>query len=81
MSMETPINPIAAVTPFDPYPYYKDLVAKKPLYYDDALSMWIASSAKAVTAVLSSELCQVRPTTEPIPKALLHSPAADILGI
>ena len=80
MPMDTPKNPIAAVIHFNPYPYYTDLVAKKPLYFDDALGMWIASSAKAVTAVLTSELCQVRPTTEPIPKALLDSPAADIFG-
>lgn len=78
--METPVHPIAAVIHPNPYPYYAQLVAENPLYYDDALGMWIASSAEAVTEVLTSELCQVRPTNEPIPKALLNSPAADIFG-
>src|SRR5262249_43265475 len=50
----------------------------RPLYYDDKLGLWVASSARIVTAVLTSELCKVRPATEPIPKALLGSPAAEI---
>lgn len=73
-----PQNPIAAVTHPDPYPFYAELVANKPLYYDEALNLWIASSADAVNAVLTNPLCRVRPTSEPVPKALLGSPAADI---
>src|SRR5436190_15342527 len=73
-----PLNPIAAVTHPDPYPYYADLVARMPLYYDAELRLWIASSADAVTAVLTSDLCLVRPPTEPIPKALLGSASAEI---
>ncbi len=78
--MEALLSPISAATHTNPYSYYAQLVTKNPLYYDDELGMWIASSAKAVTAVLTSELCRVRPTTEPVPKALLNSPAADIFG-
>lgn len=75
-----PEHPIAAVTHPDPYPYYADLVASKPLYRDATVGMWIASSAGAVTAVLTSELCRVRPLAEQVPKTLLGSPAADIFG-
>ncbi len=71
-------NPVQAATHPDPYSYYRDLVAQRPLYYDDSLKLWVASSASAVTAVLSSDLCRVRPTAEPVPKALLNSHAADI---
>ena len=71
-------DPITAVVHPDPYAYYANLVAHKPLYYDDRLSLWVASSASAVTDVLTSELCRVRPATEPVPEALLGSPAADI---
>lgn len=78
--MPNPPNPIAAVTHPDPYPYYAELVATKPLYYDDALGLWVASSAEAVAAVLSSPLCLVRPPAEPVPRALLGSPAAEIFG-
>jgi cytochrome P450 len=75
---DVPRDPIAAVTHRDPYPYYARLVAEKPFYRDEALGLWVASSAAAVTAVLTSDLCRVRPPAEPVPKALLESPAADI---
>ena len=75
-----PRDPIAAVTHRDPYPYYARLVAETPFYRDEALGLWVASSAAAVTAVLTSDLCRVRPPAEPVPKALLGSPAADIFG-
>jgi cytochrome P450 len=73
-----PQDPLAAVTHPDPYAYYSYLVAHKPLYYDHALGFWVAAGAQAVTAVLTDNLCRVRPTSEPVPRALLGSPAADI---
>ncbi|MGI8687592.1 MAG: cytochrome P450 [Thermomicrobiales bacterium] len=73
-----PTDPIAAVTHPDPYPYYADLVARKPLYHDVALKLWVASSADAVTAVLTSDLCRVRPPTEPVPAALQGTPSGEI---
>src|SRR5713101_6631470 len=76
--MTRPDNPIDAVTHLDPYPYYAELVAHQPIYRDEALGLWVASSAAAVNAVLHSELCRVRPPAEPVPKALLGSPAAEI---
>src|SRR5713101_9092331 len=76
--MTRPDNPIDAVTHLDPYPYYAELVAHQPIYRDDALGLWVAASAAAVNAVLHSDLCRVRPPAEPVPKALLGSPAADI---
>lgn len=76
--MNPPSDPIAAVTHPDPYPFYADLAARKPLYRDEALQMWVASSTEAVTAVLTSDLCRVRPPSEPVPAALLGSPAGEI---
>jgi hypothetical protein len=73
-----PQNPIVAVTHFDPYPYYADLMASKPIYWDETVGLWVASSAAAVTGVLISNLCRVRPPTEQVPRALLGSSAADI---
>jgi cytochrome P450 len=80
MTITFPSDPIAAVTHPDPYPYYADLVARKPIYRDETLGLWVASSAKIVSAVLKSEICRVRPLAEPIPRLLLGSPAADIFG-
>jgi len=75
-----PANPIAAVTHPDPYPYYRELVARTPLYRDEALGLWVAASADAVTAVLTSPLGRVRPAAEPVPAAIVASPAADVFG-
>lgn len=78
MRIHPPHNPIEAATHPDPYPYYTDLVAHRPLYWDETITCWIASSATTVTAVLTNPLCRVRPPAEPVPAALLNSPAADI---
>jgi cytochrome P450 len=78
--MDWPRDPIAAVTHLDPYPFYAELAAHRPLYRDDGLSLWVASSAAAVTAVLASDLCRVRPPAEPVPRALLGSPAGELFG-
>ncbi|HEX4497639.1 MAG TPA: cytochrome P450 [Thermoanaerobaculia bacterium] len=78
--MDWPRDPIAAVTHPDPYPFYAELVAHRPLYRDETLSLWVASSAAAVTAVLASDLCRVRPPAEPVPRALLGSPAGELFG-
>jgi cytochrome P450 len=75
-----PADPIKAATHPDPYRYYARLVSEQPFYRDPSLGMWVASSADAVTAVLTHEACRVRPVTEPIPKALLGSPAGEIFG-
>ncbi len=80
MTLSPPANPIAAVTHPDPYPYYADLVARQPLSRDETLGLWVATSAANVTAVLTSDLVQVRPAAEPVPRALLGSPAGDIFG-
>lgn len=78
MTEPFPSDPIAAVTHPDPYPYYADLAARAPLAWDATLGLWVAASAEAVTAVLTSDLCRVRPPSEPVPRALLGSPAAEI---
>jgi cytochrome P450 len=80
MSITFPTDPIVAVTHPDPYAYYADQVAHHPIYRDETLGLWVASSANAVSAVLTSAICRVRPLSEPIPTALLGSPAADIFG-
>lgn len=80
MSQAFPADPVAAVTHGDPYPYYAGLVARAPFECHERLGLWVAASAEAVTAVLTSDLCRVRPVAEPVPKALLGSSAADIFA-
>ncbi len=76
--MPPPRNPIDAVTHPDPYPYYANLVANRPIYRDETAGFWVASSAATVTAILTSDLGRVRPPMEPVPTMLLDSPAADV---
>ncbi len=78
--MTPPASPIAAATHPDPYPYYREMVATRPLHRDEGLGLWVAASAEAVTAVLTSPLVRVRPAAEPVPEALRGSPLAEIFG-
>jgi cytochrome P450 len=73
-------DPIAAATHVDPYPYYASLVAGGGLHRDERLKLWVASSATHVSATLTSERCRVRPPAEPVPAALLGSPAGDVFA-
>jgi cytochrome P450 len=75
-----PLDPIAAVTHRDPYRYYQVLLAERPFYRDDALGLWVASSAASVTSVLEDKACRVRPPAEPVPHAVAGSPAGEIFG-
>lgn len=77
---QDPPNPIAAVTHRDPYPYYARLAAERPIYHDESLGLWVASSAGAVAAVLASDLCGVRPPAEPVPAKLQGTSAGDLFG-
>src|SRR5262249_38391095 len=54
------------------------LAARKPLYRDESLGLWVATGAEAVSAVLASEICRVQPPAEPVPRALVGSPAGEI---
>jgi hypothetical protein len=75
LAVDRPTDPLTTVTHPDPYPYYGDLAATRPFDRDDTLGMWVACSAAAVTDVLTSPACVVRPPAEPVPRALLGSRA------
>jgi cytochrome P450 len=78
--MNREINPLSAATHPAPYGCYATLAAEKPFYWDDELEMWVASSADAVRATLSSDICSVRPVDEPAPEAIAGSPAGDVFA-
>ena len=75
-----PETPLAAVTHPNPYPFYAALVEERPLYLDAELGLWVASSARAVGAVLESARCRVRPVGEPVPTHLRESAAGFVFG-
>ena len=41
----------------DPYPYYGRLARERKFFRDEVNGWWVAASAAAVNAVLTSELC------------------------
>lgn len=75
-----PTDPIAAVTHADPYPYYAALARERPLYRDDTLNLWVASSPQAIAQVLAHPAARVRPPAEPVPRGLCPGPAGALFG-
>jgi len=74
------MNPISAATHADPYPYYAELRTAGGLTFHPDLKLWVASSARAVCAVLAHAECRVRPTQEPVPKAIAGNTAGKVFG-
>ena len=74
------MDPIIAATHADPYPYYAQLRDAGALAFHQGLNLWVASSARAVAAVLEHPDCHVRPTDEPVPKALAGGMAGSVFG-
>ncbi|MHC8367149.1 cytochrome P450 [Pseudomonas sp. ZT5P21] len=74
------MDPVIAATHADPYPYYAQLRAQGGLVFHQGLQLWVASSAKAVAAVLAHPDCHVRPTHEPVPKAIASGWAGKVFG-
>jgi hypothetical protein len=67
------LTPLTAAFAQGPYPYYRQLVAQRPLYFDGEIAMWVASGAAAVDAVLEDAALGVRPGAQPVPPAMLGS--------
>jgi cytochrome P450 len=80
MTESEPGSPVAAVVHDDPYPYYARLRREKPLYFDEGLGVWVASTASVVQAALSDPALHVRPPGEPVPRALVGTPAGEVFA-
>lgn len=74
-----PASAIAAVTSADPYSYYARL-RETPLFFDAGLGAWVASSAETVEQAFAHPALRVRPPAEPVPKALLGTPAGEVFA-
>lgn len=76
-----PSDPVAAVTHADPYPYYAALRNGPPLAWNDTLRLWVATRADTIADLLSAhETLRVRPAAEPVPRAIVGSPAGEVFG-
>ncbi|KNH29802.1 cytochrome P450 [Pseudomonas syringae] len=74
------MDPIIAATHADPYPYYAQLRAEGGLVFHQGLKLWVASSARAVAAVLTHPDCHVRPSHEPVPQLIAQGMAGKVFG-
>ncbi|MFN1140959.1 cytochrome P450 [Serratia quinivorans] len=68
---------IAAVTSEDPLADYMQMV---PMAFQPDLQCWVAAYPAAVREILHSSDFGVRPAHEPVPAALLNTPAQPIFG-
>ncbi len=75
-----PAHVRAAPSHADPYPFYARLVSGKPIYREGVAGPWVAVSAAAANAVLTSRLCLTRPLVNRVPEPLVGTPVAEIFS-
>ncbi|RYF34686.1 MAG: cytochrome P450 [Comamonadaceae bacterium] len=76
-----PVDPVAAVTHADPYPFYAALRDGPPLVWNERLRIWVASRADVIETLLQRhDVLRVRPVAEPVPRAIAGSPAGEVFG-
>ncbi|MGR4870400.1 cytochrome P450 [Variovorax sp. LARHSF232] len=81
MNPQDPIpHPVAAAAHPDPYPYYAQLRGGPPLAYNEPLRLWVASRAEVVMEVLGHPALRVRPPAEPVPRAMVGTPAGELFS-
>ncbi|AZO41419.1 cytochrome P450 [Mesorhizobium sp. M7D.F.Ca.US.005.01.1.1] len=80
MVTDEPTHVRAAAAHADPYPFYARLVSGEPIYREGPAGPWVAVSAAAVNAVLTSPLCLTRPAVSPVPEPLIGTPVAEIFS-
>jgi cytochrome P450 len=74
------MNPVTAVCQPDPYPYYAELVARRPSYLDDELNAVVLSSAELIRSALAEPALRVRPVDQPVPAGIAGTPAGAVFG-
>ena len=78
VSINQPLEPVDAVSHNDPYPYYANLAGSGDFFWEPSLGLWVAASAGAAREALNSDLCRVRPLSEPVPALIQGSASGEI---
>ena len=78
--LKNPIDPVAAVSHPDPYPYYAALRAQSGVHWSADRKVWALVNAPLVTAAFNMEQAKVRPPSEPIPAFLHGTHAGTVFG-
>ncbi|HET6828808.1 MAG TPA: cytochrome P450, partial [Ramlibacter sp.] len=77
---QQPRDAVQAATHPDPYPWYRSLRETQPLAYDPSVKLWVAADARTVLEALAHPQLRVRPPAEPVPAALVGSPAGEVFA-
>lgn len=78
--MNPPRNALAAPSHPQPYAWYAQLRGEQPLFFDDALQLWVASGAAVVREAFAQPALRVRPAGEPVPRALIGRPVGEVFA-
>lgn len=78
--MTVPLDPLAAATHPDPYPYYERLAQELDPVFDASAGAWIAANAPLVEAVFRHESARVRPPGKPVPDNLAGSATGSVFA-
>lgn len=78
--MEDPRDVLQAPTHPDPYPWYARLRRERPLFFDDALGLWVVAAPALAREALREPRLRVRPPAEPVPRALAASLTGEVFA-
>jgi cytochrome P450 len=78
--LQYPVDPIAAVTHPDPYPFYAALRAEAGLHWFAERKVWAVVNRPLVSAAFNMEHAKVRPPNEPVPAFLEKTRAGAVFG-
>ncbi len=73
-----PHDIFAALTHADPAPFYPRLRARAALYRDESSGLWVAVCSDAILTAFGHPGLRVRPSQEPVPRALLGTAAGEV---
>jgi cytochrome P450 len=75
-----PRNAVEAVVHPDPYTYYAGLRERSPLFFDQGLGLWVASTYAVIDEALRHPALHVRPPGEPVPRGLVGTPVGEVFA-
>jgi cytochrome P450 len=75
-----PEHILAAPSHPQPYGWYAELRQARPLFFDEALGVWVASGAERVRSALLHPDLRVRPPAEPVPQALRGTAVGEVFA-
>lgn len=80
MTEPYPTDPLQAAAHANPYPYYAELRKEARVFKDATTGLWVVARHDTVHAVLGDARLTVRPSTEPVPRAIAGQPAGEVFA-